>query len=92
MLIAWTETYPPDRHLSSCRAAKMRRPYATTELDGVAVVMVVYVAGRVVGYDGLAPTAIVPAALRRGIRAGQPRNLAPRRRRLIPAPTISDLA
>jgi GNAT superfamily N-acetyltransferase len=44
---------------------------------GFTVVMVVHVAGRVVGYYGLAPTAIVPAALPRAIRTGQPPNPVP---------------
>ena len=44
---------------------------------GFTVVMVVHVAGRVAGYYGLAPTAIVPAALPRSIRTGQPPNPVP---------------
>nr|WP_048880759.1 hypothetical protein [Acidocella aminolytica] len=44
---------------------------------GFTVVMVVHVAGRVVGYYGLAPTAIVPATLPRAIRTGQPPNPVP---------------
>ena len=44
---------------------------------GFTVVMVVHVAGRVVGYYGLAPTAIVPAVLPRPIRTGQPPNPVP---------------
>lgn len=44
---------------------------------GFTVVMVVHVAGRVVGYYGLAPTAIIPAALPRSIRTGQPPNPVP---------------
>ena len=44
---------------------------------GFTVVMVVQVAGRVVGYYGLAPTAIIPAALPRSIRTGQPPNPVP---------------
>ena len=44
---------------------------------GFTVVMVVHSAGRVVGYYGLAPTAIVPAALPRSIRTGQPPNPVP---------------
>ena len=38
---------------------------------GFTAVMVVHDAGRVVGYYGLAPTAIVPSALPRAIRTGQ---------------------
>ena len=44
---------------------------------GFTVFMVVHVAGRVVGYYGLAPTAIIPAALPRSIRTGQPPNPVP---------------
>ena len=44
---------------------------------GFTVVMVVHVAGRVVGYYGLAPTAILPASLPRSIRTGQPPNPVP---------------
>jgi GNAT superfamily N-acetyltransferase len=39
---------------------------------GFTVVMVVHEAGRVVGYYGLAPTAVLPASLPRPIRTGQP--------------------
>ncbi|HWW63504.1 MAG TPA: GNAT family N-acetyltransferase [Sphingomonadaceae bacterium] len=39
---------------------------------GFTAVMVVHEAGRVVGYYGLAPTAIVPTAMPRSIRTGQP--------------------
>ena len=44
---------------------------------GFTVVMVVHAAGRVVGYYGLAPAAIVPASLPRAIRTGQPPNPMP---------------
>ena len=43
------------------------------QLKGFTVVMVVHVAGRVVGYYGLAPIAIVPAALPRPIRTASRR-------------------
>jgi GNAT superfamily N-acetyltransferase len=39
---------------------------------GFTAVMVAHDAGRVVGYYGLAPTAIIPAAMPRSIRTGQP--------------------
>ena len=44
---------------------------------GFTVVMVVHEAGRVVGYYGLAPTAVVPAVLPRPIRTGQPPDPVP---------------
>ena len=39
--------------------------------------MVVHDAGRVVGYYGLAPTAVIPSALPRSIRSGQPPDPVP---------------
>jgi GNAT superfamily N-acetyltransferase len=44
---------------------------------GFTVVIVVHEAGRVVGYYGLAPTAIVSTAMPRSIRTGQPPNPVP---------------
>jgi GNAT superfamily N-acetyltransferase len=44
---------------------------------GFTAVLVVHEAGRVVGYYGLAPTAIVPAILPRSIRTGQPPDPVP---------------
>ena len=38
---------------------------------GFTLVMVAHEAGRVVGYYGLAPTAVLPATMPRGIRTGQ---------------------
>lgn len=44
---------------------------------GFTAVMVVHDAGRVVGWYGLAPTAVVPNALPRAIRTGQPPDPVP---------------
>ena len=44
---------------------------------GFTAVMVVHDAGRVVGYYGLAPTAVIPAGLPRAIRTGQPPDPVP---------------
>ena len=44
---------------------------------GFTAVLVVHEEGRVVGYYGLAPTAVVPNALPRSIRTGQPPNPVP---------------
>ncbi|HVO02424.1 MAG TPA: GNAT family N-acetyltransferase [Candidatus Cybelea sp.] len=44
---------------------------------GFTAVMVVHEARRVVGYYGLAPTAVVPNALPRSIRTGQPPDPVP---------------
>lgn len=44
---------------------------------GFTAVVVVHDAGRVVGYYGLSPTAIVPSLLPRSIRTGQPPDPVP---------------
>lgn len=49
----------------------------SNQRKGFAVVMVVHEAQRVVGYYGLAPTAVVPTSLPRAVRTGQPPNPVP---------------
>jgi GNAT superfamily N-acetyltransferase len=49
----------------------------SNQQKGFTAVLVLHTAGRVVGYYGLAPTGVVPAALPRGIRTGQPPNPVP---------------
>ena len=44
---------------------------------GFTAVVVVHVDGRVIGYYGLAPTAVVPSILPRAIRTGQPPDPVP---------------
>lgn len=44
---------------------------------GFTAVLVVHEAGRVVGYYGLAPTAVIPSTLPRSIRTGQPPDPVP---------------
>lgn len=44
---------------------------------GFTAVLVVHEAGRVVGYYGLAPTAVVPDVLSRALRTGQPPDPVP---------------
>lgn len=47
------------------------------QAKGFTAVLVVHDAGRVVGYYGLAPTAVVPNVLPRSIRTGQPPDPVP---------------
>jgi GNAT superfamily N-acetyltransferase len=49
----------------------------SNQRKGFTVVMVVHESGRVVGYYGLAPTAVAPAGMARSIRTGQPPNPMP---------------
>ena len=44
---------------------------------GFTAVLVVHEAGRVVGYYGLAPTAVVPSVMPRSVRTGQPPDPVP---------------
>jgi GNAT superfamily N-acetyltransferase len=49
----------------------------SNQQKGFTVVMVAHEALRVVGYYGIAPTAVSPAAMPRSIRTGQPPNPVP---------------
>lgn len=49
----------------------------SNQQKGFTAVMVVHQGGRVVGYYGLAPTAVVPSVLPRSIRTGQPPDPVP---------------
>lgn len=49
----------------------------SNQQKGFTAVMVVHQDGRVVGYYGLAPTAVVPTVLPRSIRTGQPPDPVP---------------
>lgn len=50
----------------------LRKRALSNQQKGFTVVMVVHEARRVVGYYGLAPTAVAPAGIPRSIRTGQP--------------------
>lgn len=55
----------------------LKRRALSNQQRGFTVVMVVHERGRVVGYYGLAPTAVLPSALPRSVRTGQPPNPIP---------------
>ncbi|MET3790974.1 GNAT family N-acetyltransferase [Aquamicrobium terrae] len=55
----------------------LRTRALSNQEKGFTVVLVVHKAGRVVGYYGLAPTAVVPNILPRSIRTGQPPDPVP---------------
>lgn len=55
----------------------LRTRALSNQQKGFTAVMVVHDDGKIVGYYGLAPTAIVPGALPRSIRTGQPPDPVP---------------
>jgi GNAT superfamily N-acetyltransferase len=65
----------------SCGKPSLDRWLKTRALSnqekGFTAVLVVHEANRVVGYYGLAPTAVLPSTLTRSIRTGQPPNPVP---------------
>jgi GNAT superfamily N-acetyltransferase len=65
----------------SCGKPSLDRWLKTRALSnqekGFTAVMVVHDANRVVGYYGLAPTAVLPATLPRSVRTGQPPDPVP---------------
>ena len=77
MAISAPETLTEAHDLSQFTCGKpsldnwLRTRALSNQKKGFTAVMVVHEAGRVVGYYGLAPTAVVPASLPRSIRTGQ---------------------
>lgn len=74
-------THEHDLSAFSCGKPTLDRWLKTRALSnqekGFTAVMVVHEASQVIGYYGLAPTAIIPAALPRAIRTGQPPDPVP---------------
>jgi GNAT superfamily N-acetyltransferase len=70
-----------DVSLFSCGKPALDRWLKTRALSnherGFTVVMVVHDDGHVVGYYGMAPTAVAPASLPRSVRTGQPPSPVP---------------
>lgn len=83
MPLSGPEPLAPSHDVSefSCGKPALDRWLKTRALSnqerGFTAVIVVHEANRVVGYYGLAPTAIVPNRLPRSIRTGQPPNPVP---------------
>ena len=83
MAISGPEPLTASHDLSqfSCGKPSLDRWLKTRALSnqekGFTAVLVAHEANRVVGYYGLAPTAIVPALLPRSIRTGQPPDPVP---------------
>ncbi len=77
MVLSAPETLTEAHDLSQFACGKpsldnwLRTRALSNQKKGFTAVMVVHEAGRVVGYYGLAPTAVVPASLPRSIRTGQ---------------------
>jgi GNAT superfamily N-acetyltransferase len=83
LAISGPEPLTPTHDLTkfSCGKPALDRWLRTRALSnqekGFTAVLVVHEANRVIGYYGLAPTAIVPAMLPRSIRTGQPPDPVP---------------
>lgn len=83
MAISGPEPLTPAHNLDefSCGKPSLDRWFKTRALSnqekGFTAVMVVHEMNRVVGYYGLAPTAIIPSSLPRSMRTGQPPDPVP---------------
>lgn len=83
MALSAPEPLNPGHYLSQFSCGKpaldhwLKTRALSNQEKGFTAVMVVHGAGRVVGYYGLAPTAVVPTIMPRSIKTGQPPNPVP---------------
>ena len=83
MLLSGPEPLSADHDVSQFSCGKptldhwLKTRALSNQQKGFTAVLVVHEAGRVVGYYGLAPIAVVPSVLPRSIRTGQPPNPIP---------------
>ena len=83
MLLSGPEPLSADQDVSQFSCGKptldhwLKTRALSNQQKGFTAVLVVHEAGRVVGYYGLAPIAVVPSVLPRSIRTGQPPNPIP---------------
>jgi GNAT superfamily N-acetyltransferase len=83
LAISAPEVLTPEHDISRFSCGKpvldhwLKNRALSNQEKGFTIVMVVHEANRVIGYYGLAPTAIIPASLPRSIRTGQPPNPVP---------------
>lgn len=83
MALSAPEPLNPSHDVSqfSCGKAALDHWLKTRALSnqqkGFTAVMVIHDAGRVVGFYGLAPTAVIPGSLPRSVRTGQPPDPVP---------------
>lgn len=83
MALSFPEPLTPDHDVSSFSCGKPTLDYwlktraLSNQQKGFTAVLVVHEAGRVVGFYGLAPTAVVATVMPRAIRTGQPPDPVP---------------
>jgi len=83
LALSFPEPLTPDHDVSSFSCGKptldhwLKTRALSNQQKGFTAVLVVHEAGRVVGFYGLAPTAVVATVMPRAIRTGQPPDPVP---------------